>query len=139
MCVRKKKQKDYNMKIFYQSWLRFIYILVILIKVIVWIVMEKKEAWLDKKSGKMCLAISPKAMKITGFDDRRYWERISSDESRSLLRLSLSIHLFRFVFIFYLLIKKDINLALLVAQSKSQKIRNVSVRTDPSTKHITQQ
>lgn len=42
MCVRKKKQKDYNMKIFYQSWLRFIYILVILIKVIVWIVMEKK-------------------------------------------------------------------------------------------------
>ncbi|KAJ4874040.1 F-box protein PP2-A14 [Raphanus sativus] len=41
-----------------------------------------KEAWLDKRSGKMCLAISPKAMKITGFDDRRYWERISSDESR---------------------------------------------------------
>ncbi|XP_056851681.1 F-box protein PP2-A14 isoform X2 [Raphanus sativus] len=40
-----------------------------------------KEAWLDKRSGKMCLAISPKAMKITGFDDRRYWERISSDES----------------------------------------------------------
>lgn len=101
MCVRKKKQKDYNMKIFYQSWLRFIYILVILIKVIVWIVMEKKEAWLDKRSGKMCLAISPKAMKITGFDDRRYWERISSDESRSLLRLSLYTSLsFCFYFLF---------------------------------------
>ncbi|KAF8105006.1 hypothetical protein N665_0164s0022 [Sinapis alba] len=41
-----------------------------------------KEAWLDKRSGKTCLAISPKAMKITGFDDRRYWEHISSDESR---------------------------------------------------------
>ncbi|KAJ0261754.1 F-box protein PP2-A14 [Hirschfeldia incana] len=41
-----------------------------------------KEAWLDKRNGKVCLAISPKAMKITGFDDRRYWERISSDESR---------------------------------------------------------
>ncbi|ESQ43315.1 hypothetical protein EUTSA_v10014258mg [Eutrema salsugineum] len=41
-----------------------------------------KEAWLDTRSGKVCLAISPMAMKITGFDDRRYWEHISSDESR---------------------------------------------------------
>lgn len=48
----------------------------------------KKEAWLDKRSGKVCLAISPKAMKITGIDDRRYWEHISSDESRSFLNLS---------------------------------------------------
>ncbi|CAN8252682.1 unnamed protein product [Cochlearia groenlandica] len=40
-----------------------------------------KEAWLEKKSGKVCLAISPKAMKITGIDDRRYWQYISSDES----------------------------------------------------------
>ncbi|XP_010444466.1 PREDICTED: F-box protein PP2-A14 [Camelina sativa] len=41
-----------------------------------------KEAWLDKRSGKVCLAISPKAMNITGIDDRRYWEHLSSGESR---------------------------------------------------------
>lgn len=68
--------------------------------------MRKKEAWLDKRSGKVCLAISPKAMKITGFDDRRYWERISSDESRSFLRLSLYISFILFLFfLYYLMIK----------------------------------
>lgn len=62
--------------------------------------MRKKEAWLDKRSGKVCLAISPKAMKITGFDDRRYWERIPSDESRSFLRLYTSLS-FYLLFIIY--------------------------------------
>ncbi|KAH7557589.1 hypothetical protein ACOSP7_027405 [Xanthoceras sorbifolium] len=41
-----------------------------------------KEAWLDKSSGKLCLAISTKALKITGIDDRRYWNHIPSEESR---------------------------------------------------------
>ncbi|XP_010537206.1 PREDICTED: F-box protein PP2-A14 [Tarenaya hassleriana] len=41
-----------------------------------------KEAWVDPRSGKVVVAISPKAMKITGIDDRRYWEHIPSDESR---------------------------------------------------------
>ncbi|WCJ36602.1 F-box protein PP2-A14 [Euphorbia peplus] len=41
-----------------------------------------KQVWLDKRSGKMCLCLSYKAMRITGIDDRRYWNHISSDESR---------------------------------------------------------
>ncbi|KAI4328732.1 hypothetical protein L6164_021065 [Bauhinia variegata] len=41
-----------------------------------------KEFWLDKRTGGICLAISSKALKITGIDDRRYWNHISTDESR---------------------------------------------------------
>lgn len=41
-----------------------------------------KEVWLDKKTGGVCLAISSKALSITGIDDRRYWNRIPSQESR---------------------------------------------------------
>ncbi|KAJ7975667.1 F-box protein PP2-A13 [Quillaja saponaria] len=41
-----------------------------------------KEVWLDKYSGKVCLSISSKALKITGIDDRRYWTYIPSEESR---------------------------------------------------------
>ncbi|XP_031280527.1 F-box protein PP2-A12 [Pistacia vera] len=41
-----------------------------------------KEAWLDKGSGKICVSISAKAMKITGIDDRRYWNHIPTEESR---------------------------------------------------------
>ncbi|XP_065870187.1 F-box protein PP2-A14 [Euphorbia lathyris] len=41
-----------------------------------------KQVWLDKRSGKMCVCVSYKAMRITGIDDRRYWNHISSDESR---------------------------------------------------------
>ncbi|KAL8141522.1 hypothetical protein V2J09_014554 [Rumex salicifolius] len=41
-----------------------------------------KELWLEKTSGKMCMIISWKGMKITGIDDRRYWSHISSEESR---------------------------------------------------------
>ncbi|XWS77103.1 hypothetical protein CRYUN_Cryun01aG0233700 [Craigia yunnanensis] len=42
----------------------------------------KKEIWLDKKTGGVCLSISSKALTITGIDDRRYWSHISTEESR---------------------------------------------------------
>lgn len=41
-----------------------------------------KEIWLEKRSGKMCMAISWKGLKITGIDDRRYWSHVPSHESR---------------------------------------------------------
>lgn len=41
-----------------------------------------KEIWLDKRSGKVCMSISAKSMKITGIDDRRYWNQIVTEESR---------------------------------------------------------
>ncbi|XVE64175.1 hypothetical protein DITRI_Ditri07aG0080600 [Diplodiscus trichospermus] len=41
-----------------------------------------KEVWLDKSSGKLCLSVSAKALKITGIDDRRYWNHIPTEESR---------------------------------------------------------
>ncbi|KAF1863790.1 hypothetical protein Lal_00030898 [Lupinus albus] len=41
-----------------------------------------KEIWLDKKTCGVCLAISSKALRITGIDDRRYWNYISTEESR---------------------------------------------------------
>ncbi|KAI4351797.1 hypothetical protein L6164_006113 [Bauhinia variegata] len=41
-----------------------------------------KEAWLDKCSGQVCLFISSKCLKITGIDDRRYWNYIPTEESR---------------------------------------------------------
>ncbi|KAK3194889.1 hypothetical protein Dsin_026199 [Dipteronia sinensis] len=42
----------------------------------------KKEIWLDKSSGGLCVSISSKSLSITGIDDRRYWSHISTDESR---------------------------------------------------------
>ncbi|XP_062120508.1 F-box protein PP2-A13-like [Humulus lupulus] len=41
-----------------------------------------KEAWLEKTTGKLCLSISSKALRITGIDDRRYWNYIPTEESR---------------------------------------------------------
>ncbi|CAN6481195.1 unnamed protein product [Victoria cruziana] len=41
-----------------------------------------KEVWLEKATGAVCLAVSSKAMSITGIDDRRYWNFILTDESR---------------------------------------------------------
>ncbi|XVF12444.1 hypothetical protein REPUB_Repub08aG0118900 [Reevesia pubescens] len=41
-----------------------------------------KEVWLDKSSGKLCMSVSAKALKITGIDDRRYWNHIPTEESR---------------------------------------------------------
>ncbi|XP_061374535.1 F-box protein PP2-A13-like isoform X1 [Gastrolobium bilobum] len=41
-----------------------------------------KEVWLDRSSGQVCLFISSKSFKITGIDDRRYWNHIPTEESR---------------------------------------------------------
>lgn len=41
-----------------------------------------QEFWLDKRTGGICLSISSKALMITGIDDRRYWNHISTEESR---------------------------------------------------------
>ncbi|KAK8557029.1 hypothetical protein V6N13_035134 [Hibiscus sabdariffa] len=41
-----------------------------------------KEVWLDKVTGRVCMAISAKGMAITGIDDRRYWNWVSTEESR---------------------------------------------------------
>ncbi|XP_052183597.1 F-box protein PP2-A13 [Diospyros lotus] len=41
-----------------------------------------KELWMDKTSGRICVSISWKALKITGIDDRRYWNHIPTYESR---------------------------------------------------------
>ncbi|KAD5508296.1 hypothetical protein E3N88_15999 [Mikania micrantha] len=38
--------------------------------------------WLHKGTGKPCLLICFNGLSITGIDDRRYWSRISTDESR---------------------------------------------------------
>ncbi|WVZ65629.1 hypothetical protein U9M48_014959 [Paspalum notatum var. saurae] len=42
----------------------------------------KKEFWLDKSGGGVCMSISSRALSITGIDDRRYWNFIPNDESR---------------------------------------------------------
>ncbi|XP_022924583.1 F-box protein PP2-A13-like [Cucurbita moschata] len=41
-----------------------------------------KEFWLNKRTGELSMAISWKALSITGIDDRRYWNHISTEESR---------------------------------------------------------
>ncbi|KAI5655557.1 hypothetical protein M9H77_32744 [Catharanthus roseus] len=41
-----------------------------------------KRVWLDKRSGKVCLSICSSGLTITGIDDRRYWSRIPTEESR---------------------------------------------------------
>ncbi|PIA43443.1 hypothetical protein AQUCO_01900084v1 [Aquilegia coerulea] len=41
-----------------------------------------KDIWLDRVTGGVCMSISAKAMAITGIEDRRYWNWISTDESR---------------------------------------------------------
>ncbi|XP_048333364.2 F-box protein PP2-A13 [Ziziphus jujuba] len=41
-----------------------------------------KEISLDKSTGGICLFISSKALTITGIDDRRYWNFISTEDSR---------------------------------------------------------
>ncbi|CAA7040347.1 unnamed protein product [Microthlaspi erraticum] len=40
------------------------------------------ELWIDKNTGRLCLSFSSKALRITRIDDRRYWSRIPTDESR---------------------------------------------------------
>ncbi|KAG4939712.1 hypothetical protein JHK86_045853 [Glycine max] len=41
-----------------------------------------KEVWLDRSRGQVCMFISSKSFKITGIDDRRYWNNIPTEESR---------------------------------------------------------
>ncbi|KAL0331315.1 UNVERIFIED_CONTAM: F-box protein PP2-A13 [Sesamum angustifolium] len=41
-----------------------------------------KRVWLDKTTGKTCMLISSNGLAITGIDDRRYWTRIPTEESR---------------------------------------------------------
>lgn len=41
-----------------------------------------KQLWLDKSTGGVCLSISSKGLRITGIGDRRYWNHISTEESR---------------------------------------------------------
>ncbi|XP_027359230.1 F-box protein PP2-A13-like [Abrus precatorius] len=41
-----------------------------------------KNVLLDRCSGQVCLFVSSKSFKITGIDDRRYWNYIPTEESR---------------------------------------------------------
>ncbi|XVF51551.1 hypothetical protein PTKIN_Ptkin04bG0193700 [Pterospermum kingtungense] len=41
-----------------------------------------KKVWLDKSTGGVCMSISSKGLRITGIDDRRYWNHIPTEESR---------------------------------------------------------
>ncbi|KAL4592083.1 hypothetical protein LXL04_005065 [Taraxacum kok-saghyz] len=41
-----------------------------------------KKVWLDKLTGRVCVSISAKTMAITGIEDRRYWNWVSTEESR---------------------------------------------------------
>ncbi|XP_076953043.1 F-box protein PP2-A11-like [Bidens hawaiensis] len=42
----------------------------------------RKEVWMDKEVGGICMLVSWKGMKITGIDDRRYWTYIPTLQSR---------------------------------------------------------
>lgn len=67
---------------------------------------------MEQSSGQICVSVSWKAMKITGIDDRRYWNHIPSDESRldlitttifilfplCVLLISLSLYTLRNIF-----------------------------------------
>ncbi|KAK6158110.1 hypothetical protein DH2020_005424 [Rehmannia glutinosa] len=41
-----------------------------------------KKVWLDKTTGKTCMLIPSNGLAITGMDDRRYWTRMPTEESR---------------------------------------------------------
>ncbi|KAI3985266.1 hypothetical protein MKX01_039511 [Papaver californicum] len=47
--------------------------------------LDSKEVWLNRMSGGVCTVISAKGMSITGIEDRRYWNWISTKESRLVL------------------------------------------------------
>ncbi|KAJ1299109.1 hypothetical protein BS78_01G506100 [Paspalum vaginatum] len=42
----------------------------------------QREFWLEKGKGGICMALSSKALVITGIDDRRYWINMPTTESR---------------------------------------------------------
>ncbi|KAF5473762.1 hypothetical protein F2P56_005724 [Juglans regia] len=41
-----------------------------------------KEVWLDRVTGRVCMAISARGLAITGIEDRRYWNWVPTEESR---------------------------------------------------------
>ncbi|CAL9235770.1 unnamed protein product [Arabidopsis halleri] len=41
-----------------------------------------KQVWIDRSTGRVCMAISARGMAITGIEDRRYWNWIATEESR---------------------------------------------------------
>lgn len=41
-----------------------------------------QKVWLDKSTAKTCMSVSSNGLTITGIDDRRYWTRIPTEESR---------------------------------------------------------
>ncbi|KAE9465522.1 hypothetical protein C3L33_02572, partial [Rhododendron williamsianum] len=41
-----------------------------------------QELWLDRVTGRLCMSISAKGMAITGIEDRRYWNWLTTEESR---------------------------------------------------------
>ena len=41
-----------------------------------------QKVWVDKRSGNICMSVSSNGLTINGIDDRRYWSRIPSVESR---------------------------------------------------------
>ncbi|KAJ0241605.1 F-box protein PP2-A15 [Hirschfeldia incana] len=43
---------------------------------------DNKELWIDRVTGRVCMAVSARGMAITGIEDRRYWNWIPTDESR---------------------------------------------------------
>ncbi|KAL6660281.1 hypothetical protein ACP70R_002403 [Stipagrostis hirtigluma subsp. patula] len=47
----------------------------------------KREFWLEKSKGRFCMALSSKALVITGIDDRRYWVHTPTTESRVIEQL----------------------------------------------------
>jgi len=49
----------------------------------------RKEFWILKNKGALCMSISSKAMTITGIDDRRYWSHLATEESRYFFSLRL--------------------------------------------------
>lgn len=55
-----------------------------------------QEAWLDRVTGRVCMAISARGMAITGIDDRRYWNWIPTEESR--LDIFTQCHIFMWWF-----------------------------------------
>ncbi|KAK9153807.1 hypothetical protein Sjap_001287 [Stephania japonica] len=51
-----------------------------------------KVVWLDRVTGGVCMAVSAKAMVITGIDDRRYWSWVPTEESRMAWKANHQLH-----------------------------------------------
>ncbi|KAI5009703.1 hypothetical protein ZWY2020_011840 [Hordeum vulgare] len=57
---------------------------------------DTKEFWLEKSKGRVCMALSSKALVITAIDDRRYWTHMPTTESISSSVFSSSLAMFSF-------------------------------------------